>query len=185
MSHDADPSLSAAEKDSATVTPSGESLARHIAGVSTQSPVNHVDHRGRVFEIYAGDSSHWQEPLTYCYAFTIRPGQTKGWGLHEKKLDRYTLISGEVLVILYDARADSPTRGVVQNVVLTAQGTRQLRIPIGVWHMNICLSEQEAYLINHPTQVYEHGAPDRLLLPWNTTEIPVDVSKFFPNQYKA
>jgi dTDP-4-dehydrorhamnose 3,5-epimerase len=185
VTEEVDKSLSASLRDSATVNSAGESLAAGISGVRTHSPVNHVDHRGRVFEIYAGDSEHWVEPLTYCYAFTVRPGQTKGWGLHEKKDDRYTLITGEVMVVLYDARVDSPTRGLVQKVVLTAEGIRQIVIPMGVWHCNICLSDNEAYLINHPTAVYQHGAPDRLLLPWNTTEIPVDLSQFFPNQRKA
>lgn len=179
-----DKSLVSARRDEATVTSAGAVLAKAIDGVSTNTSVNHVDHRGRVFEIYTGDSSYWQKPLVYCYAFTVRPGQTKGWGLHEKKDDRYTLISGEILTVLYDAREDSPTRGLVQKVVLTGEGARQLRIPTGVWHMNICIGQEEAYLINHPTEIYDHNAPDRLLLPWDSADIPVDISTFFPSQFK-
>lgn len=177
-----DPSIQAAKRDTATVTPAGELISKVIEGLSTQNPVNHVDNRGRVFEVYSGPSDHWKDPLVYCYTFTVRPNQIKGWGLHEHKDDRYTLISGELLTVLYDARLDSPTRGLVQKVILTPEGTRQLLIPKGVWHMNICLGSQEAFLINHPTHVYEHGKPDRLLLPWNTPEIPVDISEFFPKQ---
>jgi dTDP-4-dehydrorhamnose 3,5-epimerase len=175
----ADKSFETALRDVATVTSAGETLAKVIEGVSTQTSVNHVDHRGRVFEIYTGGSSHWQKPLVYCYAFTVRPGQAKGWGLHEHKDDRYTLISGEVLTVLYDARNDSPTKGLVQKVILTAEGTRQLRIPTGVWHINICIGQSEAFLINHPTEIYDHNAPDRLLLPWDSQDIPVDISSFF------
>lgn len=185
MTQNHDSTVSAASRDSATVTPQGESLAAQIHGVSTASPVNHVDHRGRVFEIFAGESEHWQSPLVYCYGFSVRPNQTKGWGLHEHKDDRYTLITGEVLTILFDARTDSPTHGLVQKVSLSPEGLRQLLIPAGVWHISICLSPTEAILINHPTQVYHHGSPDRLLLPWNTDKIPVDVASFFPNQLRA
>lgn len=177
-----DHSVVAAKKDEVTVTSAGESVAKSIHGVSTLSPVNHVDHRGRVFEVYSGPSSHWQKSIVYCYSFTVRANQIKGWGLHEKKDDRYTLITGEVLTILYDSRQSSPTHGLVQKVTLTAEGTRQLLIPAGVWHMNICLSETEAFLINHPTEKYEHGSPDRLLLPWDSKEIPIDISEFFPKQ---
>jgi len=180
-----DDSALAANKDQATVTAQGANLARSIAGTSVQAPVNHVDHRGRVFEVYAGPSDHWKEPLTYCYTFTVRASTTKGWGLHEHKDDRYTLITGEVLVILYDARVDSPTHGLVQRVHLTPQGIRQILIPRGVWHLNLNLGESEAFLINHPTAVYEHGKPDRLLLPWNTDQIPVDVASYFPTQRSA
>lgn len=179
-----DVSVEKAKRDIATVTKDGASLAKVIHGVSTRSSVNHVDHRGRVFEIYAGPDEHWQKPMVYCYAFTVRPGQTKGWGLHEKKDDRYTIITGEVLTVLYDARPDSPTQGLVQKVFLSAEGTRQLVIPVGVWHMSICLSPEEAYLINHPTETYQHSGPDRLLLPWNTPEIPFDAREYFPNQFK-
>lgn len=183
VTRDEDPSVSAARRDEATVTPAGKLLAPSIEGVRTSAPVNHVDHRGRVFEIYAGDGGIWEKPVVYCYAFTVRPHLTKGWGLHEYKDDRYTLISGELLTILYDARVDSPTHGMVQKVMLTPEGIRQLLIPTGVWHMNICVSPIEAFLINHPTEVYRHDAPDRLLLPLDAPEIPVDISEYFPTQF--
>ena len=178
-----DSSVLAARRDVATVTPGGKLLAPSIEGVHTSSPVNHVDHRGRVFEIYGGEANQWDKPVVYCYGFTVRPFVTKGWGLHEHKDDRYTLISGEVLTFLYDARIGSSTHGLVQTIMLTPEGTRQLLIPAGVWHLSVCLSPTEAVLINHPTEVYRHDRPDRLLLPWNTPEIPVDISAYFPTQF--
>ena len=93
-----------------------------------------------------------------------------------------TLISGEALVLLYDARSSSSTHGVVQKVPLSEQGTRQLLIPAGVWHLTLNIGESEAFLINHPTAQYVHSAPDRLLLPWDSPEIPVDVAALFPVQ---
>lgn len=177
-----DDSLSAAVQDTATVTSDGKPLDRRIDGVRTSAPVVHVDHRGRVFEVYPGPSDFWTDPVVYCYAFSVRPRQTKGWGLHQEKDDRYTLMKGEVLTLLYDPRVGSPTQGLVQKVVLTEQGIRSLRIPIGVWHMSINLADEEALLVNHPTQPYRHDRPDRLLLPWNTPHIPVDVAALFPNQ---
>lgn len=177
-----DDSHTAAARDHATVTKDGTAIATMIDGVRIGKPPIHTDHRGRVFEIYQGHGEYWTEPIVYCYAFTVRPGQVKGWGLHERKTDRYTLIAGELLSILYDPRIDSPTHEMVQRVMLTEQGARNLTIPVGVWHMNINVGTHEALLINHPTEVYHHDEPDRLLLPWNTSEIPVDVAAFFPIQ---
>lgn len=174
-----------AGRDVATVAPDGAVLAQRIHGVVTVAPVNHVDHRGRVFEVFAGDSEFWAEPVVYCYAFTIRAQQTKGWGLHEHKDDRYTLISGEVVTLLFDARLESPTHGAFQEIRLTGQGVRQLLIPAGVWHLNINVAETESFLINHPTAVYAHERPDRLLLPWDSDAIGVDVARYFPNQFKG
>ena len=180
-----DSTADGARRDAATVTPDGRPLHAALEGVVTVAPVNHVDHRGRVFEVFAGESDFWVKPVVYCYAFTVRAGQTKGWGLHEHKDDRYTLITGEVLTILYDARVESSTQGMTQKVVLTGQGVRQLLIPAGVWHCNVNLAETESHMINHPTETYVHGQPDRLLLPWDTEAIPVDLQSFFPNQFKA
>lgn len=175
----------AGRRDQASVTSEGMTLQRSIQGVRTNAPVNHVDHRGRVYEIYPGESEFWADPVVYCYAFTVRAGQTKGWGLHEHKDDRYTLINGEILVLLYDARVESPTHGMNQRVHLSPQGTRQILIPAGVWHLNINLAESESYLINHPTKPYVHDQPDRLLLPWDSELIDVDVASFFPIQHRS
>lgn len=170
-------------RDQQTVTTEGVPVAKVIDGVRTVAPVNHVDHRGRVFEIFPGANDFWVDPVVYCYAFTVRAHQVKGWGLHREKDDRYTLIAGELLTILFDARLDSPTHGLVQKVALTPQGVRQLLIPTGVWHMNVNLGEDEVHLVNHPTQVYDHANPDRLLLPWDAPEIPVELREVLPVQY--
>jgi len=177
-----DASVRAAIKDVATVTSDGKSLGSGIEGVLTYAPVVHSDHRGRVFEVFPGESEFWDEPVVYCYAWSVRQGMVKGWGLHAEKSDRYTLISGEIVTVLCDARSDSPTHGVVQKVTLSEQGTRQLRIPAGVWHMNVNVGESEAFLINHPTRAYRHGNPDRFLLPWDTSEIPFNLKSLFPVQ---
>ena len=177
-----DDTVAHALRDVQTVTKVGTPTSGNLHGVRTFAPVNHVDHRGRVFEVYPGPSDFWTDPVVYCYTFTIRAGQTKGWGLHVEKDDRYTLVSGELLTILFDARLDSPTHGQVQKVTLSPEGARSLLIPAGVWHMNINLAESETFLINHPTKAYVHEKPDRLLLSWNTSILPVDVAAYFPTQ---
>lgn len=179
-----DETATSGRRDRATVTESGQSLAPCLSGVVTTSPVNHVDHRGRVFEIFpGGETEFWAAPVVYCYAFSVRSHQIKGWGLHEHKDDRYTLLTGEILTLLYDARTDSPTHGQGQQVTLSPEGTRQLLIPAGVWHLNVNLAPHESMLINHPTQRYDHAQPDRLLLPWDSTAIPIDVESFLPRQF--
>jgi dTDP-4-dehydrorhamnose 3,5-epimerase len=177
-----DGTVTVAAGDVQTVTSTGARVESRIDGVKTFSPVNHVDHRGRVFEIFPGENEFWTDPVVYCYGFTVRSSQVKGWGLHQEKDDRYTLIDGEVLTVLYDSRLDSNTYGVVQKVTLTPQGIRQLLIPTGVWHMNLNIGTSEAFLINHPTEVYHHQRPDRLLLPWNAPEIPVELLDYMPVQ---
>lgn len=172
-------------RDAKTTNLDSTPITSNIQDVMILRPPTHVDNRGRLFEICSGTNGHdifWEKPIVYCYMFSIRVNQLKGWGLHEFKDDRYTLINGEVLVVLYDVRHDSKTFGMIQKVYLGGQGNQSLRIPTGVWHCIINIGESEAMLINHPTTVYNHNAPDKLLLPWNTTEIPIDLSKLFPIQ---
>lgn len=180
-----DHTYAAATADTATVTKAGQRIESTIDGVKTFAPVVHSDNRGRVYEIFAGPDDFWVDPVVYCYAFTVRRDQTKGWGLHQHKVDRYTLISGELVTVMYDARLESPTHGAIQKVTLSEQGARRLLIPRGVWHMNINVADTETHLINHPTEVYHHDKPDRLLLPWDTPEIPFDMTSMFPVQTAA
>lgn len=180
-----DATVTVAKRDVATVTKTGETVDTSIYGVKTRSVVTHMDHRGSVFEIFNEDPDYWTEPAVYNYQFSIFPGNIKGWGLHEFKIDRYTLTRGDVLTLLYDARTESPTHGLVQKVVLSERGVRQLTIPTHVWHINIALGNSESILVNHPTKTYVHDNPDRLLLPFDTTAIPADVRSFFPPQRKG
>lgn len=176
-----------ARKDGATITPQGDSLAGTIDGVLVRSATTHVDHRGRLFEVVnpAQDPEFWRAPVVHSYVFTIRSLTLKGWGVHEFKADRYCLLEGETTTLLYDGRPGSPTHGLVQQVFLSPQGARKVLIPAGVWHLSINIAPQETFLINFPTEPYHYDAPDRLTLPWNSPEIPVDVSSYLPRQLGA
>jgi dTDP-4-dehydrorhamnose 3,5-epimerase len=168
--------------DRQTVTPDGTPIAPCIDGVWLGSQVVHVDHRGRVFEVFTEANPYWDTPIVHSYVFTVRPGYVKGWGVHDHKADRYVCITGEMLAVMYDGRADSPTRGLVQEVTMSAAGVQLLRIPPGVWHADINVGTRECVLMNHPTEPYDYEQPDRRTLPWNSPEIPVDLRAYLPMQ---
>jgi dTDP-4-dehydrorhamnose 3,5-epimerase len=102
----------------------------------------------------------------------MRPGVTKGWALHEKHDDRYTLLFGALEVVLYDAREGSPTEGLVAKVVLSEHRRRLLCIPTGVWHADRNIGDREAVIVNFPTRPYDHEDPDKFRLPLDTDAIP-------------
>jgi len=169
-------------RDQATVTAAGESVVPSIDGVLTRRPIEHVDHRGALFEVYNGetDADFWQGPIVYGYQTSVLPGQIKGWSRHEVKTDRYSLAHGELMVLLHDGRTGSPTSGRTQLVMLSPRSVRQVRIPAGVWHLLANTGADEAQVTNYPTERYVHDAPDRFLLPWDTDELPVDVKAYLP-----
>lgn len=164
------------------MTAAGEPLAAVIDGVVTTAQPVHADHRGRLFEIFTGESDFWRSPVVYCYCCTIRPLQVKAWGLHLFKADRYVVISGEMTVVLYDARTDSPTYRMTQQLTMSPEAVQQLLIPVGVWHADVNVSGEEVRFLNLPTARYNHDDPDRYMLPWDTDLIPFDLRSVFPIQ---
>lgn len=170
------------EWDRRTVTPAGDPVDAVIDGVLTRSRKTHVDHRGRLFEIVnlAEGDDFWAAPIVHSYLFTIRENTLKGWGVHREKADRYCLVAGETMTVLYDARRDSATFGLVQEVPLSAQGVQMVLIPPGVYHLSVNIAPTETMLVNFPTLPYDYEHPDRLTLPWHTPHIPVDVARYFP-----
>jgi len=177
---DLHPSFATATSDGRTTTDDGTAITADIDGVVANRLTVHADHRGRLFEVHSRSLPNYDTPVVHAYTFTVRPSFIKGWGLHLEKDDRYTIITGEVLTVLFDARRASPTYERTARFVLGPTGHQQLRIPAGVWHATINLGSEEAFLLNMPTQPYVHAAPDRVTLPWDTDRIPVDLSRLLP-----
>ena len=95
-------------QDVETVTSAGEQLAALPDGVTFRDVPTHVDDRGTVCELYDERWDWHPDPLVFAYTFTIRPGKTKGWGMHKRHEDRYFTLYGEMEVVLYDGRATRP-----------------------------------------------------------------------------
>ena len=180
-----DESAKHASRDQQTVTPAGETVISSIDGVLVHAPAVHVDNRGRLFEFFSGVDQFWADPVVFGHISSVRPNCVKGWSLHFHKNDRYTLVSGEVFVALWDARLDSPTHGLVQRVYLAPDSVRQVLIPAGVWHAAINLGIDEAFIINMPTQPYDHASPDKVRLCTRSPLAPVDLADFFPSQFDS
>ena len=159
-------------QDKQTVTPQGESLQPLPAGVTFHDIAAQVDERGMIVEGFDPRWGWHPDPLVYAYTFTIRPGFVKGWGVHKQHEDRYLLLFGEMEVVLYDARPESPTNGLVAKIVLSEFRRRLMNIPAGIWHADRNLGSGDVVVINFPTIPYDHASPDKYRLPLNTDEIP-------------
>jgi dTDP-4-dehydrorhamnose 3,5-epimerase len=96
----------------------------------------------------------------------------KGWGLHKRHEDRYFILKGEVEIVLYDIRPDSPTYRQVCKVVLSETRRRLMNVPTYVWHADHNIGADEAIIVNFPTIPYEHDRPDKYRLPLDTDLIP-------------
>lgn len=159
-------------QDKQTVTPDGKLIQPVPFGVTFRDANTHVDDRGEVCELYDPRWGWHQDPLVFVYSFTIRPGMIKGWGIHKKHEDRYFILFGDIEIVLYDVREDSPTKGLVSKIFLSERRRQLMNIPAGVWHAERNIGIKDSLVINFPTIPYDHTNPDKYRLPLDTDQIP-------------
>jgi dTDP-4-dehydrorhamnose 3,5-epimerase len=159
-------------KDPPTVSPAGERLGKRIEGVVIRRAVTQTDERGTLCEILNPAWNVHPAPLAYVYQFTIRPGKVKGWHVHRLHDDRIFISRGEVKVVLYDSREDSPTFGLVNEIFRSALDRDLMVIPIGVYHAHQNCGTEDALFISMPTRAYNHEDPDVYRLPVHNDVIP-------------
>ena len=90
-----------------------------IAGVKTKELKVHVDDRGFLMEMLRADDPLF-ERFGQVYVTCCRPGVAKAWHYHKEQTDHFVCLAGSALVVLYDARDGSPTKGEVEEVILEA-----------------------------------------------------------------
>jgi len=144
-----------------------------IEGVTTKRLRVIADERGRLMEMLRCDDDIFrrfgQVYLSVCY-----PGVVKGWHYHKKQYDYFTVVSGMAKVALYDGRPDSPTHGEIAEFFLGRDNPMLLVIPPGVLHGIKAVGTAPAYLVNCPTEPYDHERPDEYRVDPHSPEIPYD-----------
>ena len=163
----------ARQRDVQTVNADGSRLAPLPEGMVVRDLVTHPDERGTVVELYDLRWGVHDDPLVFAYMCTIRPGWAKGWAVHRKHDDRYTLLAGEAELAFYDAREDVATAGMEFRHVLSGHRRQLLTIPAGVWHAERNIGSVDVEIVNFPTIPYDHANPDKYRLPLDTDELPV------------
>ena len=167
-----DITLQAARRDSAMVSTAGEPLRRLTHGVQIRDLTTHADARGSVVELFDPRWNWHPDPLTFVYSFTIRPGCVKGWNLHREHEDRYAILAGEMELVLFDPRPESPTYGEVCTIVLSERRRCLVNVPMNVWHADHNIGGTDVVVVNLPTMAYDHDNPDKYRLPLDTPLIP-------------
>ncbi len=131
------------------------------------------DERGRLMEILRADDDLFIR-FGQLYMTTAYPGVVKGWHYHKNQLDHFAVVKGMIKLVLYDQRADSPTKGEVNEFFIGEQNPQLVQIPSLVLHGFKCVGNEEAIVINCPTEPYRYDNPDEFRIDPFTKEVPYD-----------
>lgn len=131
------------------------------------------DERGRLMEILRSDDGLFLK-FGQIYMTTTYPGVVKAWHLHKKQTDNIACVQGMIKLALYDSREGSPTFKEVNQFYLGIHNPLLVQIPVDVYHGWMCVSEEEAIVVNIPTEVYDYENPDEHRVDPHQNDIPYD-----------
>jgi dTDP-4-dehydrorhamnose 3,5-epimerase len=144
-----------------------------IQGVKTKNLKVLPDERGRLMEILRRDDEIFLE-FGQAYVTTTYPGVIKAWHKHEKQTDNIACVVGMIKLAVYDGRPDSPTHREINQFYIGVHNPMLVQVPAGVYHGWMCVSPEEAVVVNVPTNTYDRANPDEQRLDPATSEIPYD-----------
>ncbi len=144
-----------------------------IDGVAVKKLKPIPDERGRVMEILRSDDDIFMK-FGQVYITTAYPGVVKGWHFHKIQTDYFTCVAGMMKLVLVDTRPGSPTKGEVQEFFIGVHNPILVTIPPGILHGFKCISEDEAMVINCPSEPYYPSAPDEYRKDAHSKDVPYD-----------
>jgi dTDP-4-dehydrorhamnose 3,5-epimerase len=130
------------------------------------------DERGFLMEILRNDDELFTK-FGQVYVSATYPGVVKAWHYHTKQVDHFVCVAGMVKLVLVDTRADSPTKGAVNEFFLGTQNPTLVMVPNLVYHGWKCISSEMSLVVNVPTEPYHYAEPDEYRLAPHDT-LPYD-----------
>jgi len=143
----------------------------YIYGVKVQKLRLIPDDRGWLMEMLRRD---WEvfDKFGQAYVTTCYPGAVKAWHYHKLQTDHFTCVHGVAKLALYDAREDSPTKGMVNEFYIGTLNPILVKIPPLVYHGFTAVGNEMAMITNFPTELYNYEEPDEYRVPYDDPSIP-------------
>jgi len=105
------------------------------------------DERGKVMHMLRTDTKIFKQ-FGEIYFSTIYNKAIKGWHLHKESYLNYTCIKGEVKLVLFDDRNDSPSKNKFQEIILSPKNYCLITIPPNIWNGFKGLDKEESIIAN-------------------------------------
>jgi dTDP-4-dehydrorhamnose 3,5-epimerase len=132
-----------------------------IEGVEIHRLKQLVDERGKVMHMLRNDDQYFMG-FGEIYFSTINSGAIKGWHLHKEMTLNYAVPYGLIKFVLYDARVDSKTKGMIQEIFLGPENYSLVKVPPLIWNGFKGVSQGISIVANCGTIPHAAGEIERL-----------------------
>ena len=92
-----------------------------------------ADERGKVMHMLRSDVPQFSG-FGEIYFSCIYPNAIKAWHLHKRMTLNYAVPHGHIKFVIYDDRADSPTKGEIQELFLGPDNYFLVTVPPMLWN---------------------------------------------------
>jgi dTDP-4-dehydrorhamnose 3,5-epimerase len=169
--------MDSGKKDTQTVEPGGRLRLALPQGAQVHEMPNIVTRNGITTEVYRPDWGLRPEEVRHIIHVRLNAFAITAWHRHTLQTDRIFVTDGSLRFAMYDAREDSPTRGLVSELRLSRMRPTLVTVPPGVWHGLQNMGGGEAGFINYFDHAYRYDDPDEWRLPADTPNIPYTFPK--------
>lgn len=135
--------------------------AATIAGVSVRPLARIDDERGTLCHMLRADDPAFTR-FGEVYFSGVHPGKVKAWRRHRRLTSHLAVPVGAIRLVLFDAREDSPTAGVLQMVETGESHYALVTVPPGVWSGWQGLGPSLALVANCATEPHDPAEVERL-----------------------
>ena len=147
------------------------SIDDQIEGVRLQRLSTRADKRGDL-TVLLSSLKEPIVPLPHVYLVSADAGSIRAWVYHKRQSDRLAYTNGDLRVILYDLRTDSPTHQRLNILDVGAANKVLVTIPPYVVHGVQNRGTSTATFVNMPTNAYDPATPDKSRVRYDHPGIP-------------
>ena len=132
-----------------------------------------VDERGMIMHMLKASDDHYIE-FGEIYFSCGFPGVVKAWHIHKEMTLSNCVVVGMIKLVLYDGRANSPTKGELMELFIGEHNYCLVQIPAGITNGYKAYGNTMAILANCATMPHD---PDELIYidPFDN-DVPYDWS---------
>lgn len=132
-----------------------------IQGVQIVPRKQILDERGKILHMLRCDDAQFQGFGEIYFSF-VHPGAIKAWHIHRKMTLNYAVPFGKIKFVLYDDRADSPTKGEVMELFLGPENYNLVIVPPMVWNGFKGLGDETSLVANCASLPHDPAEIERL-----------------------